>query len=186
MCNTPRPLCRLLPKHRDAFYHQEPHTCTPAPQSIPSPPLTLDRSCQSSTLNRSNRTPRERNLKSPSRTTSLTYTSCSFSTTTCLQKKGGKAAREEKQAATKSKDSKDASTDDPFDFSALEADITNTIERLKNDLSKLRAGGRFNPEVQRDIITGLGIDGCSHHQLSFNRTSLYLPYLLSTPPPVSK
>ena len=26
--------------------------------------------------------------------------------------------------------------------------------------------------MQRDIITGLGIDGCSHHQLSFNRTNL--------------
>ena len=43
--------------------------------------------------------------------------------------------------------SQDAPADDPFDFSVLEADISAVIERLKNDLSKLRAGGRFNPEV---------------------------------------
>ncbi|KAF2164110.1 hypothetical protein M409DRAFT_68039 [Zasmidium cellare ATCC 36951] len=72
-----------------------------------------------------------------------------FSTSSRLQKKGGKAAREEKQAA--SKDSKDASSEDPFDFSALEADIANSIERLKNDLSKLRAGGRFNPEAVESL-----------------------------------
>lgn len=70
-----------------------------------------------------------------------------FSVSSCLGKKGGKAAREEKSAA---KDS-DVVDQDPFDFSTLEADLANIIERLKNDLSKLRAGGRFNPEVVENL-----------------------------------
>ncbi|KAI7124355.1 hypothetical protein KC352_g32363, partial [Hortaea werneckii] len=69
-----------------------------------------------------------------------------FSISPRLYKKGGKAAREEKQAAAKDT-GKDAAGDDPFDFSTLEADIAAITERLKNDLSKLRPGGRFNPEV---------------------------------------
>lgn len=70
-----------------------------------------------------------------------------FSTTQCLLKKGAKAAREEKQAAS----SKSEAADDPFDFTTLEADIAAAIERLKNDLSKLRVGGRFNPEVLENL-----------------------------------
>jgi ribosome recycling factor len=62
-------------------------------------------------------------------------------------KKGGKAAREEKPASS----SKSAASDDPYDFSTLEADIASAIDRLKNDLSKLRAGGRFNPEVLENL-----------------------------------
>merc|ERR1712070_994402 len=69
-----------------------------------------------------------------------------FSVSPCLYKKGGKAAREEKQAAAKDS-GKEAGGDDPFDFSTLEADIAAITERLKYDLSKLRPGGRFNPEV---------------------------------------
>lgn len=41
--------------------------------------------------------------------------------------------------------------EDPSDFSALEADIAAAVERLKDDLSKLRAGGRFNPEVLENL-----------------------------------
>lgn len=72
-----------------------------------------------------------------------------FSTSTPLLKKGGKAAREEKQQSS-SKESGGAN-EDPYDFSTLESDIASTIERLKNDLSKLRAGGRFNPEVLENL-----------------------------------
>ncbi|MCJ1302324.1 Heat shock protein ssb1, partial [Hypocenomyce scalaris] len=36
---------------------------------------------------------------------------------------------------------------DPFDFSELESGIQKALERLKDELGKLRAGGRFNPEV---------------------------------------
>ncbi|WPH02488.1 Hypothetical protein R9X50_00535300 [Acrodontium crateriforme] len=66
-----------------------------------------------------------------------------FASSSCFQKKGGKQAREEKRAESP----KDAQAEDPFDFSTLEKDIANVLERLKTDLSKLRAGGRFNPEV---------------------------------------
>lgn len=52
---------------------------------------------------------------------------------------------------SKSKDSQDVLSDDPFDFSTLEGDIANSIEKLKTDLSKLRAGGRFNPEAVESL-----------------------------------
>ncbi|KAF2482422.1 ribosome recycling factor-domain-containing protein [Neohortaea acidophila] len=69
-----------------------------------------------------------------------------FSTSPCLLKKGGKAAREEKQASSKTE-----STVDPFDFSALESEIAKTIEHMKTELSKLRGGGRFNPEALENL-----------------------------------
>lgn len=75
-----------------------------------------------------------------------------FSTSKCLAKgknKAGKAAKEEKQAS--SKPGSEPSSDDPYDFTTLEADIANALEKLKNDLSKLRAGGRFNPEVMENL-----------------------------------
>lgn len=76
-----------------------------------------------------------------------------FSTSQCLAKgknKTGKAGKEEKQAQS-SKGSNEAPADDPYDFTTLEAEIANALEKLKNDLSKLRAGGRFNPEVVENL-----------------------------------
>lgn len=72
-----------------------------------------------------------------------------FSTSPCLHKKGNKAAK----AAAQSEEAPTKSTpaDDPTDFTALEAEITSAIERLKIDLSKLRVGGRFNPEVLENL-----------------------------------
>ncbi|KAF2764159.1 ribosome recycling factor [Teratosphaeria nubilosa] len=79
----------------------------------------------------------------PSQTTS-------FSTSPCLHaKKGAKQAREEKQSPASG--NRSTASDDPFDFSALEADIASAIEHLKTDLSKLRAGGRFNSEVLENL-----------------------------------
>lgn len=73
-----------------------------------------------------------------------------FSTTPSLLKKGGKAARDESKAQASSQ--KDAApAEDPNDFSALEADIAAAVERVKDDLSKLRAGGRFNHEVLENL-----------------------------------
>ncbi|GAB7328809.1 hypothetical protein MBLNU13_g00697t1 [Cladosporium sp. NU13] len=73
-----------------------------------------------------------------------------FTTTPALLKKGGKAARDEsKSQAASQKDA--APADDPADFSALEADIAAAVARLKDDLSKLRAGGRFNPELLENL-----------------------------------
>lgn len=68
-----------------------------------------------------------------------------FSTSPCLHKKGAKAAREEKQPSSF------GPPDDPFDFTLLTAEIASTIERLKTELSKLRAGGRFNPEILENL-----------------------------------
>jgi ribosome recycling factor len=76
----------------------------------------------------------------------------SFTTSPALQKKGAKAARDEAKTSSSSSSSKnDPSTEDPNDFTALEAEITASITRLKDDLSKLRAGGRFNPELLENL-----------------------------------
>ncbi|KAL9121012.1 MAG: hypothetical protein Q9187_002426, partial [Circinaria calcarea] len=61
----------------------------------------------------------------------------SFATSTHLLKKGGK--QENKRNA-------DIAAVDPFDFTELEAGIQRALDQLKEDLSKLRAGGRFNPD----------------------------------------
>jgi ribosome recycling factor len=70
----------------------------------------------------------------------------SFTTSVCLHKKGGKAARDERQASRK-----EAPVEDPGDFTTLESDIAAAIEQLRDDLSNLRAGGRFNTEVLEDL-----------------------------------
>ena len=44
---------------------------------------------------------------------------------------------------------------DPFDFSELEAGIQRALERLKDELSKLRAGGRFNPDIVEALRVSL-------------------------------
>lgn len=41
--------------------------------------------------------------------------------------------------------------EDPHDFSTLEAGITKSLEKLERDLSKLRTGGRFNPELLENL-----------------------------------
>ena len=73
-----------------------------------------------------------------------------FATTPTLLKKGGKAARDESKSQAASQKHA-APADDPADFSALEADISAAVTRLKDDLSKLRAGGRFNPELLENL-----------------------------------
>jgi ribosome recycling factor len=75
-----------------------------------------------------------------------------FTTSPTLQKKGAKAARDEAKTSSSSKsDSSPSSSEDPNDFTALESEITSSITRLKDDLSKLRAGGRFNPELLENL-----------------------------------
>jgi len=72
----------------------------------------------------------------------------SFTTSASLSKKGNKAARAEQQPTAASGS---ADANDPFDFTTFQSEIDTGIENLKNDLSKLRAGGRFNPEVLETI-----------------------------------
>ncbi|GAB7348811.1 hypothetical protein MBLNU459_g7527t2 [Dothideomycetes sp. NU459] len=90
----------------------------------------------------------------------------SFTSSPGLGKKGGKAAREASRSSDNSSKSSSgaaatapaasADAEDPFDFSALEADLARSVERLKADLSKLRAGGRFNPDVLEALRVTLG------------------------------
>ena len=68
----------------------------------------------------------------------------SFTQSSITYKKGGKAAREEKHSFAAEKSS---AVEDPYDFSTLEAGIEKALTRLQDDLSKLRTGGRFNPEL---------------------------------------
>ena len=71
---------------------------------------------------------------------------CRFSTTSTLYKKASKQ-RSNDEAPAKSPGSKTTKADDdPFDHSHLKASISAAISRLTNELSKLRTGGRFNPE----------------------------------------
>jgi len=69
-----------------------------------------------------------------------------FSTTSPLLKKGGKEKRNTDTAPSSPAADADNSNN-PFDTSALETSIQKAVDKLKEDLSKLRAGGRFNPEV---------------------------------------
>lgn len=79
----------------------------------------------------------------------------SFSQTSIAYKKGGKAAREEKHSSAAEKTS---AGDDPNDFSALEAGIQKALTKLQDDLSKLRTGGRFNPELLEGVRVQLKKD----------------------------
>ncbi|KAH0290965.1 ribosome recycling factor [Aureobasidium namibiae CBS 147.97] len=81
-----------------------------------------------------------------------------FSNTPITYKKGGKAAREASRSDSSSSSSSAApssvaaaGSEDPFDFSALETDISDAIAKLKDDLSQLRQGGRFNPQVLESL-----------------------------------
>jgi ribosome recycling factor len=94
----------------------------------------------------------------PAATTAYhTPTTRFFSNTTPTYKKGGKAAREASRSDSSSSTSSAAApatatgSEDPFDFSALESDISDAVEKLKTDLSQLRQGGRFNPQVLENL-----------------------------------
>jgi ribosome recycling factor len=79
----------------------------------------------------------------------------SFCQTSVTYKKGGKAAREEKHSSAGEKSS---AVEDPYDFSTLEAGIQKALTKLQDDLSKLRTGGRFNPELLEVVRVQLNKD----------------------------
>ncbi|RDL33109.1 Uncharacterized protein BP5553_08548 [Venustampulla echinocandica] len=79
-----------------------------------------------------------------------------FSQSPLLLKKKTKADRE--NAEEKAETGKQGAADDPFDFTALEAGIDKALDKLKNDLKKLRTGGRFNPEVLENLRVPLQKD----------------------------
>lgn len=69
-----------------------------------------------------------------------------------LKKSGGK--QESKRAAAPNA-AKTAGVTDPFDFSVFEADIKRTLDSLKHDLSKIRAGG-LDAERIEDVRVKVG------------------------------
>jgi ribosome recycling factor len=78
-----------------------------------------------------------------------------FSQSSITCKKGGKAARDEKHSSAPENSS---AVEDPYDFSTLEAGIQKTLTKLQDDLSKLRTGGRFNPELLESVRVQLTKD----------------------------
>jgi Ribosome recycling factor. len=66
------------------------------------------------------------------------------------KKASGSASEPEKSSSTPS--------EDPFDLSQLHNGISTAIARLKDDLSKLRAGGRFNTTVLESLRVQLSKD----------------------------
>jgi len=87
-----------------------------------------------------------------------------FTTTPSLQKKKDKPSKSRESDSSSSSSSSKSPTpsssttttnDDPFDFSELETALARAHDRLKDDLSKLRAGGRFNPELVENLRVSL-------------------------------
>ncbi|KAF7910753.1 uncharacterized protein EAF01_002262 [Botrytis porri] len=82
------------------------------------------------------------------------------STPTLFKKKdkGNKNSSSESDNSSSTSSSAAAEDNDPFDFSTLQAGIDKSLEKLKNDLGKLRTGGRFNPELLEGLRVKLGKD----------------------------
>lgn len=87
---------------------------------------------------------RSRSLLFP--TQQLPTTTRAFSTSPPLQKK-----KKEKTSTEAASASGSNNAPDPFDFSSLHDGIGRAISRFKEDLQKLRGGGRFNPEVLTNL-----------------------------------
>lgn len=69
-----------------------------------------------------------------------------FSSSALLYKKKSKKGAPAEPEVTKSSNGAEISGD-PLDLSRLQDDIAAAVSRLKDDLSKLRAGGRLNTEA---------------------------------------
>ena len=65
-----------------------------------------------------------------------------FANSPILYKKKDKGKKA--PAASETQSSPATPSEDPFDLTPLQTGISNAVSRLKDDLSKLRAGGRFN------------------------------------------
>ncbi|KAJ5545323.1 hypothetical protein N7535_006294 [Penicillium sp. DV-2018c] len=80
-----------------------------------------------------------------------------FAYSPALYKKKDKA----KRASAPTSDAEEntaASFEDPFDLSQLHNGISTAVARLKDDLSKLRAGGRFNTTLLESLRVQLSKD----------------------------
>jgi ribosome recycling factor len=86
----------------------------------------------------------------------------SFSASTQLQKKAGKAnkahARSDSAPPVNSAGPL-TPTDEAYDVSGLEAQILKALEKLTHDLSQLRSGGKMNPDIVESLKVQLGTAG---------------------------
>ncbi|KAF7902251.1 hypothetical protein EAF00_002154 [Botryotinia globosa] len=117
-------------------------------------PLQLDKPT------RYQNTPHYRSLSSSS--------SLQFQSTPIFLKKkdkGNRNSSSESDNSSSTSSSAAAEDNDPFDFSTLQAGIDKSLEKLKNDLGKLRTGGRFNPEVLEGLRVKLGKDAKENFRL---------------------
>lgn len=78
----------------------------------------------------------------------------SFANSPTLYKKKDKA----KKGADPEPVESVGAAEDPFDLSQLHSGISAAVSRLKDDLSKLRAGGRFNTTVLENLRVHLSKD----------------------------
>ena len=76
----------------------------------------------------------------------------SLTTSPLLLKKKSRAEREAEESSSKTSA---PDFEDPYDFSILNNALERNLEKLKNDLAKLRMGGRFNPETLEDLRVSL-------------------------------
>jgi hypothetical protein len=75
-----------------------------------------------------------------------------FTTSVPLSKKKEKSGKRSNDADVASTVSKtNTPPGDPFDLSQLHIGIADALTRFKDDLSKLRSGGRLNPEVIENL-----------------------------------
>ncbi|OKL56870.1 hypothetical protein UA08_07837 [Talaromyces atroroseus] len=80
-----------------------------------------------------------------------------FSSSASLFRKRSKRNDVVEASSSSSSQEDDATTTapDPFDFSQLHNGVSDAIARLKEDLQKLRSGGRFNPEAIEQLRVNL-------------------------------
>ena len=83
-----------------------------------------------------------------------------FSSNPTLFKKKTRAIREQEEGQEQQ-----GEAEDPHDFSTLNDGISNVHEKLKVALSKLRTGGRFNPEALENLRVHLVKDSKSTERL---------------------
>ncbi|KAL1854753.1 ribosome-recycling factor [Paecilomyces lecythidis] len=74
-----------------------------------------------------------------------------FHSSPILKKKKDKGKKGGEAATTEASSKADTTNVDPFDLSQLHDGIQDAVTRLKNDVSKLRSGGRFNPEALENL-----------------------------------
>lgn len=80
-----------------------------------------------------------------------------FANSPALYKKKDKA-KKASGSTSEPEETSSAPSEDPFDLSQLHNGISTAIARLKDDLSKLRAGGRFNTTVLESLRVQLSKD----------------------------